>query len=429
MHSSDGYCHTFGEGGDGYVSGEGVGTVLLKPLQKAEQDGDRIYAVIKGSAINHVGKVSGITVPSPIAQADVIETCLEKTGIDPRTVGYVEAHGTGTSLGDPIEIQGLVKAFSRNTQDQQFCSIGSVKSNIGHAESAAGISGLTKTVLQLYYKTLVPSLHSEELNPYLELDQSPFFVQREAKKWEQPALTENGMEIKYPRRAGVSSFGASGSNAHIILEEYIPKENDSASVSVKYEEVIIPLSARNIDRLQAYAGKLIEFLHEDINLFELAYTLQAGRVEMEERAAFIVKDIKDLIHQLQAFVKGEEADRCWTGQAKEGQGFTGAKAGDLKNIAESWVQGKQVNWDELYGARKPLKISVPTYPFAKERYWIPAPETKISGRTTNSALHPLLHRNTSDFSEQRFSSSFTGKEFFYQIMLCRDRKSCRVLPI
>ncbi|PAY12901.1 SDR family NAD(P)-dependent oxidoreductase [Bacillus sp. 7705b] len=425
MHSSDGYCHTFGEGGDGYVSGEGVGTVLLKPLRKAEQDGDRIYAVIKGSAINHVGKVSGITVPSPIAQADVIETCLEKTGIDPRTVGYVEAHGTGTSLGDPIEIQGLVKAFSRNTQDQQFCSIGSVKSNIGHAESAAGISGLTKTVLQLYYKTLVPSLHSEELNPYLELDQSPFFVQREAKKWEQPALTENGMEIKYPRRAGVSSFGASGSNAHIILEEYIPKENDSASVSVKYEEAIIPLSARNIDRLQAYAGKLIEFLHEDINLFELGYTLQAGRVEMEERAAFIVKDIKDLIHQLQAFVKGEEADRCWPGQAKEGQGFTGAKAGDLKNIAESWVQGKQVNWDELYGARKPLKISVPTYPFAKERYWIPAPETKISGRTTNAALHPLLHRNTSDFSEQRFSSSFTGKEFFLSDHVVQGQK---ILP-
>lgn len=218
MHSSDGYCHTFGKGGDGYVSGEGVGTVLLKPLRKAEQDGDRIYAVIKGSAINHVGKVSGITVPSPVAQADVIEACLEKTGIDPRTISYVEAHGTGTSLGDPIEVQGLVKAFSRNTQDKQFCSIGSVKSNIGHAEAAAGISGLTKTVLQLHHKTLVPSLHSEELNPYLKLDQTPFFVQHETKEWEQPSFTENGVDVTYPRRAGLSSFGASGSNAHLILK-------------------------------------------------------------------------------------------------------------------------------------------------------------------------------------------------------------------
>ncbi|KAA6474297.1 SDR family NAD(P)-dependent oxidoreductase [Bacillus swezeyi] len=424
MHSSDGYCHTFGEGGDGYVSGEGVGTVLLKPLRKAEQDGDRIYAVIKGSAINHVGKVSGITVPSPVAQADVIEACLEKTGIDPRTVSYVEAHGTGTSLGDPIEIQGLVKAFSRNTQDQQFCSIGSVKSNIGHAESAAGISGLTKTALQLHYKTLVPSLHSEELNPYLELEQSPFFVQHETKEWQQPSLSENGKEIKYPRRAGVSSFGASGSNAHIILEEYIPVENGSAPVSVTYEETIIPLSARNKDRLHAYAGKLLEFLHEDMNLLELAYTLQAGRVEMEERAAFIVKDIKDLTHKLQAFVKGEEVDHCWTGQAKEGHEFAGTKPADLQSLAESWVQGKQVSWDELYSDRKPLKISVPTYPFAKERYWIPAPETKTRD-AANSSVHPLLHRNTSDFTEQRFSSSFTGKEFFLSDHVVQGQK---ILP-
>ncbi|MCY8787193.1 SDR family NAD(P)-dependent oxidoreductase [Bacillus inaquosorum] len=435
MHSSDGYCHTFGKGGDGYVSGEGVGTVLLKPLRKAEQDGDRIYAVIKGSAINHVGKVSGITVPSPVAQADVIEACLEKTGIDPRTISYVEAHGTGTSLGDPIEIQGLVKAFSRNTQDKQFCSIGSVKSNIGHAESAAGISGLTKTVLQLHHKTLVPSLHSEESNPYLQLDQTPFFVQHETKKWEQPSLTENGMDITYPRRAGLSSFGASGSNAHLILEEYIPAESFSEPVLAKNEQIMIPLSARNKDRLQAYALKLLDFLSEDINIVALAYTLQAGRVEMEERAAFIVKDIKDLTAKLRAFANGDkEIDGCWTGQAKENQEAAGPTSenalrnstitdSQLKKMAESWVQGKRVIWDELYGDRKPLKISVPTYPFAKERYWIPAPETKTS--TVDHTLHPLVHRNTSDFTEQRFSSVFTGKEFFLSDHVVQGQK---ILP-
>lgn len=435
MHSSAGYCHTFGEGGDGYVSGEGIGTVLLKPLRKAEQDGDRIYAVVKGSAINHVGKVSGITVPSPVAQADVIEACLEKTGIDPRTISYIEAHGTGTSLGDPIEIQGLVKAFSRNTQDKQFCSIGSVKSNIGHAEAAAGISGLTKTVLQLHHKTLVPSLHSEELNPYLQLDQTPFFVQHETKKWEQPSLTENGKAVTYPRRAGLSSFGASGSNAHLILEEYIPSESHLEPVLSKSEEIMIPLSARNKDRLQAYAVKLLDFLSEDVNLAALAYTLQTGRVEMEERAAFIVKDIKDLTAKLQAFANGEEEiGCCWTGQAKEIQEAAGLKSvntlrnntttdSDLKKIAESWVHGNPVIWDDLYGDRKPLKISVPTYPFAKERYWIPAPETKTS--TVSHTLHPLVHRNTSDFTEQRFSSVFTGEEFFLSDHVVQGQK---ILP-
>jgi acyl transferase domain-containing protein len=218
LHSSDGYCRTFGKGGDGYVSGEGIGAVLLKPLQKAIRDRDHIYAVIKGSTINHGGRVSGISVPSPVAQADMIRTCLEKTGIDPRTITYIEAHGTGTALGDPIEIQGLVKAYRHYTRDRQFCSIGSVKSNIGHLEAAAGISGLCKVALQLHYKTLVPSLHSRELNPYIDFKQSPFYVQHQTEAWKQPVIRENHREVVYPRRAGLSSFGATGSNAHVIIE-------------------------------------------------------------------------------------------------------------------------------------------------------------------------------------------------------------------
>ncbi|WP_142391089.1 beta-ketoacyl synthase N-terminal-like domain-containing protein, partial [Bacillus thuringiensis] len=217
MHASDGRCRTFGKDGDGYVSGEGVGVVVLKSLRKAEEDGDHIYAVIKGSVINHVGAVSGITVPSPVAQGEMIETCLEKTGIDPRTISYIEAHGTGTSLGDPIEIQGLEKAFRRYTEDVQYCSIGSVKSNIGHAESAAGIGGLHKVILQLHHRTLVPSLHSSEPNPHIDFARSPFYVQQKTEVWKRPILKEHGEEKEYPRRAGISSFGATGANAHLIL--------------------------------------------------------------------------------------------------------------------------------------------------------------------------------------------------------------------
>ena len=162
--SSDGKCHTFGEGGDGYVSGEGVGAVLMKPLSKAIEDKDHIYAVIKGTAMNHGGKTNGYSVPNPNAQEKVVLEVLKKTEVNPETISYLEAHGTGTSLGDPIEITALTKAYQNYTKKKSYCPIGSVKSNIGHTESAAGIAAVTKVVLMMQHKKLVPSLHSEQLN-------------------------------------------------------------------------------------------------------------------------------------------------------------------------------------------------------------------------------------------------------------------------
>ncbi len=516
LHSSDGHCRTFGKGGDGYVSGEGIGAVLLKPLTKAIQDGDHIYAVIKGSSINHVGTVSGITVPSPVAQADMIATCLEKTGIHPRTISYVEAHGTGTSLGDPIELQGLEKAYRQYTHDKQYCAIGSVKSNIGHAESAAGISGLHKVVLNLYHKTLVPSLHSEELNPYINFEKSPFYVQRLTEDWKQPVIMENDQEVRYPRRAALSSFGATGSNAHVILEEYIPTE---ANVSQGAEQTkstlfMIPLSAKNKERLHVYAENLLTFLkrqqssdgnaeqgasndqtkrrenlelrirrilsslihveeeaielEEDwneygvdavqfmrieeeiqkeckveinikepdqpcsivsvaakllihyeegkdgqesalspcgVNLADLAYTLQVGRQAMEERMLFIVKDVQDLITKLEDFIDNKNLNKhCYQGNVKQNKEIIKFFAvdedskellhkwilkGKLEKLAELWTTGLEMDWDLLYGDRKPRRISLPTYPFAKERYWITKNEsntrTVLQGMGINSS--------------------------------------------
>jgi polyketide synthase PksN len=452
MYSSDGYCHTFGKGGDGYVTGEGIGAVLLKPLSRAIQDQDHIYAVIKGSAINHVGTVSGITVPSPVAQADLIANCLEKTGIHPRTISYLEAHGTGTSLGDPIEMQGLVKAFRQYTSDAQFCSIGSVKSNIGHGESAAGISGLHKVILQLYYKTLVPSLHAEELNPYLDFIQSPFYIQNQAEEWKQPVLLENGREVSYPRRAGLSSFGASGSNAHLILEEYLPQATPEPAASnfmTHDQPALIPLSAKNEERLQAYARRLLEFLKAPgqgkINLAELAFTLQVGREAMETRVAFLVKEIPELIAKLEALGEGRETiENCWRGQVKyrkEPMAFFSPEqdpleliqqwiaSGDFKNIAELWVKGYGMDWALFYGAITPRRISLPAYPFAKERYWVPQADAKSGSSLTSPAMacaiHPLLHQNISNFAEQRFCSTFTGREFFLSDHVVRGQ---RVLP-
>ena len=326
-----------------------MGAVLLKPLERAVEDGDHIYAVIKASAVNHVGTVSGITVPSPVAQADLIEQCLEKAGIDPRTISYIETHGTGTSLGDPIEIQGLVKAFGRLTQDRQFCAIGSIKSNMGHAESAAGISGLTKVILQLKYQTLVPSLHSEELNPYLDLENSPFYVQHKTEAWKRP---NKGVGLTYPLRAGVSSFGATGSNAHVILEEYVPVPTKEQIFN--RELTLVVLSAKNKERLQAYAKKLRSFLHEELNLVDLAYTLQVGREAMEERVAFLVKDIPDLIEKLKDFEEEKkDIPKCWMGHVKNNKATKNIleKEGNsqaLDKIAASWVKGAHVDWKQLY---------------------------------------------------------------------------------
>jgi len=241
--ATDGRCRAFGEGGDGYVPGEAVASVLLKPLRDAERDNDHIYAVIRGSAINHGGKTNGYTVTNPNAQAAVIGRALEKSGVSARDVTYVEAHGTGTQLGDPIEIRGLVKAFSADTDETGFCRIGSVKSNIGHAEGAAGIVSLIKTVEQLRNHEIAPSLHSEVLNPQIDFARTPFVVAQGLQEWK-PAGTEHD-GVHGTLIAGVSSFGAGGSNAHLVVEEYPGLPEGGREASASGQEALIPLSARN----------------------------------------------------------------------------------------------------------------------------------------------------------------------------------------
>ncbi|WP_268626491.1 SDR family NAD(P)-dependent oxidoreductase [Paenibacillus alvei] len=259
MLSKDGKCRSFGLGGNGFVPGEGVGAILLKPLSQAIRDGDHIYAVIKSSSINHGGRTNGYTVPNPNAQAALVTDAIRKAGIDPRTLGYIEAHGTGTALGDPIEISGLTKAFRSFTVERQFCSIGSVKSNIGHLESAAGIAGITKILLQMKHRYLVPSLHVQQENPNIEFEDTPFYVQKEAAEWK-PSIFANEEKNSIPRRASVSSFGAGGVNVHIILEEYSANAAMSTDAADDRKQILV-FSARNQDRLQQYAGIWMRYLN------------------------------------------------------------------------------------------------------------------------------------------------------------------------
>ena len=218
--SADGRCRSFGADGSGYVPGEGVGAVLLKPLTAARRDRDQIYGVIRATALNHTGRTSGFTVPSPHSQAELIGGALAQAAFDPGTVGCVEAHGTGTALGDPIEIEGLCRAFEGAPPGG--CALGSVKSNIGHLESAAGIAGLTKVLLQLRHRELVPTLHAARLNPQIELAGSPFRIQAGRQEWDRPPGAP-------PRRAGISAFGAGGANAHVLVEEEVPVPRPAAA--------------------------------------------------------------------------------------------------------------------------------------------------------------------------------------------------------
>ncbi|WP_038978040.1 SDR family NAD(P)-dependent oxidoreductase [Paenibacillus polymyxa] len=389
--SSKGRCESFGEGGDGYVPGEGVGAVLLKPLTKAIADGDHIYGVIKGTAVNHGGKTNGFSVPNPKAQASVIGRVFKKVGINPRTISYIEAHGTGTSLGDPIEIAGLQKVFQEYTEDTQFCAIGSAKSNIGHCESAAGIAGVTKVLLQLKYGQIAPSLHSSTLNPNIDFSNSPFIVQQELEDWKRPVATINGKTAEYPRIAGISSFGAGGSNAHVLIEEYIPEVQETRQAPmILQNSAIVVLSAKNQERLYEQVQRLLSALrapeYADASLGDIAFTLQVGREAMEERLAVIAKSTTELEGKLESFLAGnEEIDGLYSGQAKKNKDILTVLEADedmeqlvdiwiskskYTKLAELWVQGLLFDWNRLYGKVRPHRMSLPTYPFAKESYWI-----------------------------------------------------------
>ncbi|KAF6580343.1 SDR family NAD(P)-dependent oxidoreductase [Paenibacillus sp. EKM212P] len=389
--SSKGRCESFGQGGDGYVPGEGVGAVLLKPLAKAIADGDHIYGVVKGTSVNHGGKTNGFSVPNPHAQASVIGRAFKKAGINPRTISYIEAHGTGTSLGDPIEIAGLQKVFQEYTEDKQFCAIGSAKSNIGHCESAAGIAGVTKVLLQLKYGQIVPSLHSKTLNPNINFSDSPFIVQQELGEWKRPVVTMNGKTVEYPRIAGISSFGAGGSNAHVLIEEYIPEEQETRQAATSLQNpVMIVLSARNKERLDEQVHRLLAELKEpeysQTSLEDIAFTLQVGREAMEERLAVIVKSTRELTEKLESFLAGnEDIDGLYLGQAKKNKDILAVleadedmakmvdswiSKGKYTKLAELWVKGLLFDWTRLYENTSPRRISLPTYPFAKESYWI-----------------------------------------------------------
>jgi acyl transferase domain-containing protein len=290
ISSQDGHCRAFDARAQGHAGGNGVGIVLLKRLSDALADGDYIHAIIKGCAVNNDGSLKiGYTAPSVAGQADVIAEALAMAGIEARTVSYVEAHGTATALGDTVEIEALTQAFRHSTEQKNFCAVGSVKTNIGHTDSAAGVAGLIKTVLALQHRQLPPSLFYEEPNPRIDFANSPFYVNDRLREW------KNG---DAPLRAGVSSFGIGGTNAHVIVEEAPPREVSGTN----RPHHLLLLSAFTPTALEAATANLIRYLeqHPDANMADVAYTLQVGRKTFAHRRMLVCSDLQDALAALKA---------------------------------------------------------------------------------------------------------------------------------
>ncbi|MDJ0724562.1 MAG: alpha/beta fold hydrolase [Prochloraceae cyanobacterium] len=288
MMAADGRCKTFDASADGYVRGEGCGIVILKPLDAAIQDGDNILAVIKGSAINQDGRSNGLTAPNGLAQTKVISQALANAKIAAADLDYIEAHGTGTSLGDPIEVNALNAVLSGDRLKK--CAIGSVKTNIGHLEAAAGIAGLIKVVLSLQNQEIPANLHLQKLNPHINIDTNAIDIPREIQPWKSKDK---------PRLAGVSSFGFGGTNAHVILGEYHNKPVERSDNKVLPSN-IFTLSAKTEPALRQLVKKYEEYLtkNREVELEKICFTTNGGRSHFKHRLALIADSTEDLLKQL-----------------------------------------------------------------------------------------------------------------------------------
>jgi len=376
IFSKDGHCRAFAAGSKGIISSGGAGVVVLKRLEEAITDRDQIYAVIKGSAINNDGiRKAGFTAPSVEGEAEVIKMALQMAEVEPETIGYIETHGTGTELGDPVEVEGLTLAFATNKKG--FCALGSVKSNLGHTDCAAGVAGFIKSILALKNRLIPPTLHVEIPNPYIDFINSPFYVNSKLLKWE---------EKEYPRRAGVSSFGIGGTNAHVILEE-APEVSESvkkssegtgklAAISNGQHQLIV-LSAKTSAALDRMKLNLAQYLLENpyINLADAAYTLQVGRRSFSHRWMLVCTAREEAIEALNSPGAGAAHEVTLEEEISAPGNIESVleknmQRSSLMEIGRLWLHGHKPDWKRLYSRDQRRRISLPLYPFERQRYWI-----------------------------------------------------------
>ena len=414
--SSDGRCRSFGDGGDGYVPGEGVGAVILKELDQAIADGDYIYGVIKSTAINHGGRANGFTVPNPTRQTEVIKRAMKEGHIKPEQYSYIETHGTGTPLGDPIELKALQNAFGKLNES---CPIGSVKSNIGHCEAASGVAGLMKMILQMKHKQLVPSIHCNPLNKNIDFHEFDFYVQKELTSWEH----KMNHQRELPYVSGLSSFGAGGSNAHVIVQEY--KESKDRINEQKLSYNILLISAKSMEDLFRYASIYLQFLQEskrtDCSFEHIAYATQHYRNTLSQRLAIVASDYDEAIDKLQSFINqesvetmgifynDEDDDNDYEQRIHSHQ--SSLREQDVFAIAKECVNIKGYDWTVLWGNTRYPKIKLPLYPFERVIYWIDEKTDKREGLQGTFTSRLI---NESTLFEQKYTTTYWQKDAFVQ---------------
>ncbi len=426
MLSPEGQCKSFDNDANGIVNGEGVGAVVLKNLTQAVKDGDYIYGVIRSSGINQDGKTNGITAPSSLSQTALELEVYKKGNINPETITYLETHGTGTKLGDPIEVEALKNSFQEYTDRRQFCALGSVKTNIGHSSLAAGIASFLKVVLALKYKKIPPSLNFNKENEHLELENSPFYVNTRLKDWSK----EEG-----PLRAGVSSFGFGGTNAHLVIEEYLETRNTG-----KNREADTKLSYY----LAAFSGKTTEELRQRLKDFfvwskkhngiyslgDICYSLGNRRKHFHKRIAFVVREQSELEQAINNYlIKGEPGsteildtgnlqklrNHSWLYEELSSLDHSAERFKEiLQSLSVAYQNREELIWSRLYREEEHFKIPLPVYPFARNSYWVQANETKLI-KPEMVRLHPLIDENISSFKEQKFRTEIGMENLF-----CKD---------
>ncbi|WP_024914076.1 SDR family NAD(P)-dependent oxidoreductase [Chania multitudinisentens] len=413
--AADNRTKTFDSRSDGMSVGEGVLAFILKPLERALADGDHVHAVLRGSAVNQDGQSVGLTAPNSAAQAEVIRAALADANVQAQEVSYIEAHGTGTRLGDPIEVSGIRQAFSFDTDRKQFCAIGSVKTNIGHLDNAAGLAGLAKVILSLRHGMLPASLHFNQPNSKIPFEHSPVFVNDRLRSW--------GSDGNKPLIAGISSFGLSGTNCHLIVQA----AGKRPEVSTPAGPYLLPLSAKSEAVLAELARSYLHRLDaaDSLNLADLSFTATTGRQHHSHRLAIVFADCKALRAELSAYLSGtasgyqhghfhlitdeagQQSDTGLEALTESQQRILSAEVDSLamalndparresvlQQAAQRYCAGAQFNWNDWFPAGNYRRIPLPTYPFARERCWVAttAAGEALANRRHQPQPHSLSH--------------------------------------
>jgi FkbH-like protein/thioester reductase-like protein len=437
---------TFDQQAQGYIRGEGVGALLLKPLSQAEADHDSIYAVIRGSAVNHSGHGYSLTSPDLKGQTQVIVDAYQEAGIAPSTVNYIEAHGTATQAGDNIEVRAFKKAFDKLGHDdfKKKCKIGALKPDIGHLESASGVASLIKVILAMKHRIKPGVKNFEQLNPLIKLKNTPFYINNIHESWE--TFTDK-YEKELPRRASVHAFGFSGVNAHLVMEEWnhsspLPWYNSPENrLDAKDGEGphLIVLSAKNKKSLLEATRNIQQYTKNSLSLADLAYTLQVGREEMDVRLGLLVESVQELREKLDLWLSGQlKIPGVFYGDIRDPDQTCSNNesaweiTNNLQSLAKQWVQGMSIDWSLLYDSNTRRRLTgLPGYPFEKQRCWVVDPVSAesceqpalLKEEDDLSALLKKILQKVSGYQSDQFAANLSFIEMGFDSLLLTEFKN------